>query len=272
MQQTIPPPVVLTIAGFDPSSGAGVTADLKVFAAHRLYGVSAVTALTVQSTQGVRRTAPVPPDVLEDTLTCLAEDVEIAGVKIGMLATAGNVSVVSLFLESSGIPRERVVLDPIIRSSSGKDLLDGEGLRLLREELLHRVGWVTPNREELAALVASPVSGSAEVPKGAARLQASYPGLNVVVTGGDANPPDDFLKTADGKEQWLSGERIETTATHGTGCTFSSALLAALMDGKREAAGVKAAKDYVTEAMRAAYRIGRGAGPLHHLYQLDTTS
>src|SRR5277367_6196039 len=103
-----PRPVVLTIAGFDPSSGAGVTADLKVFAAHRLYGVSAVTALTVQSTQGVRRTAPVPPDVLEDTLTCLAEDVEIAGVKIGMLATAGNVTAVSRFLESSGIPRERV--------------------------------------------------------------------------------------------------------------------------------------------------------------------
>ena len=270
IQQTIPPPVVLTIAGFDPSSGAGVTADLKVFAAHRLYGVSAVTALTVQSTQGVRRTAPVPPDLLEDTLTCLAEDVEIAGVKIGMLATAGNVAAVSRFLESSGIPRERVVLDPIVRSSSGKDLLDSEGLRLLREELLHRVGWVTPNREELAALVASPVSNSAEVPKAAAQLQASYPGLNVVVTGGDANPPDDFLKTADGKEHWLTGERIETIATHGTGCTFSSALLAALIGGKREAATVKAAKDYVTEAMRAAYRIGKGAGPLHHLYQLDT--
>ena len=110
-------PVVLTIAGFDPSSGAGVTADLKVFDAHRLYGVAAITALTVQSTRGVRRFHTVNPKFLAETLDCLAEDVEISGVKIGMLGTAEIVSEVARFLAGSGIPRQRIVLDPIVRSS-----------------------------------------------------------------------------------------------------------------------------------------------------------
>jgi hydroxymethylpyrimidine/phosphomethylpyrimidine kinase len=261
-------PVVLTIAGFDPSSGAGITADLKVFAAHRLYGVSAITALTVQSTQGVRRTEAIRPETLEETLSCLADDVEIEGVKIGMLATAGNVTVVSRFLKNMGIPRERVVLDPVIRSSSGGELLDGEGLYQLRCALLGQVGWVTPNLDELAVLTAQPVSGPGDIPKAAAVLQ-STDHLNIVVTGGHLNPPNDFLKTADGQEQWFPGEWIETRATHGTGCTFSSALLSALVEGETERAAVRAAKDYVEKAMRAAYRVGKGRGSLHHLYEFD---
>jgi hydroxymethylpyrimidine/phosphomethylpyrimidine kinase len=262
------PPVVLTIAGFDPSSGAGITADLKVFAAHRLYGVSAITALTVQSTQGVRRTEPVSPEILAETLACLAADVEISGVKIGMLATAGNVLAVSRFLTEAGIPSARVVLDPVIRSSSGRELLEAEGLKGLKSELLKRVGWVTPNREELATLVDRPVSGSKEVPAAAADLQSAYPGLNVVVTAGDADPPNDFLRTSEGSEHWLSGERIDTSATHGTGCTFSSALLAGLViERETPETAARKAKRYVAEAMRSAYKIGKGAGPLHHLYR-----
>src|SRR5271170_2900562 len=119
-----PRPAVLTIAGFDPSSGAGITADLKVFAAHRLYGLAAITALTIQSTQGVRRSHAVSPGFLAETLNCLAEDVEISGVKIGMLATADIVDAVAGFIAEVGIARERIVLDPIIRSSSGRTLLD----------------------------------------------------------------------------------------------------------------------------------------------------
>jgi hydroxymethylpyrimidine/phosphomethylpyrimidine kinase len=261
-------PVVLTIAGFDPSSGAGITADLKVFAAHRLYGVSAITALTVQSTQGVRKTEAIRSETLEETLACLAEDVEIEGVKVGMLATAGNVEVVSRFLKNSEIPQERIVLDPVIRSSSGRELLDSEGLDQLRRTLLGQVGWVTPNLDELAILIAQPLSAHSDVTEGAAVLQSIHP-LNVVVTGGHTDPPNDFLRTADGQEQWFPGEWIETTATHGTGCTFSSALLAALVEGKTERAAVRAAKDYVVGAMRAAYRVGKGRGPLHHLYEFD---
>lgn len=261
-------PVVLTIAGFDPSSGAGITADLKVFAAHRLYGVSAITALTVQSTQGVRAIEPIRPEILEATLSCLADDVPIKGVKIGMLATAGNVAAVVRFLKRSGIQRERIVLDPVIRSSSGRELLDSAGLGQLRGELLGMIGWVTPNVEELAALIAAPVSSSERVPQAAAELQAGCPGLNVVVTGGESDPPNDFLRTARGTEHWFAGDRIETSATHGTGCAFSSALLAALVQGKPDAEAVRTAKEYVWEAMRAAYRVGRGLGPLHHLFRL----
>lgn len=265
-------PVVLTIAGFDPSSGAGITADLKVFAAHHFYGVSAITALTVQSTLGVYRTEPVRPEILDETLACLAEDVRIEGVKIGMLATAGNVAAVRRFLAGSGLPRERVVLDPVLRSSSGRELLDWQGLDALRGELLAQVGWVTPNIGELALLISQPGLSVATVPEAAAELQAEHTGLNVTVTGGDSNPPNDFLRTVDGTEHWFPGEWIKTTATHGTGCTFSSALLAALVEGRTEVEAVRAAKTYVEKAMRAAYQVGKGKGPLHHLFEFENRS
>jgi len=262
-------PVVLTIAGFDPSSGAGVTADLKVFAAHRLYGLAAITALTVQSAQGVRRFHAVSPRFLAETLECLAEDVEISGVKIGMLGAAKVLDVVGQFLAGSGIPRDRIVLDPVIRSSSGRTLLDSEGLELLQSELLPLVGWVTPNLDELAELAASEVSGQESIPVAARDLAAGHPGLNVVVTGGHLDPPDDFLLAADGTERWFPGERIETSATHGTGCTFSSALLAELVAGSPPPDAVARAKQYVRSAMEAAYPVGKGRGPLNHLYRFE---
>jgi hydroxymethylpyrimidine/phosphomethylpyrimidine kinase len=262
-------PAVLTIAGFDPSSGAGVTADLKVFAAHRLYGLSAITALTVQSTQGVRRTQALNPEFLAETLACLSSDINITGVKIGMLATAQIVRVVSRFLADSPIPRHHIVLDPIIRSSSGRTLLDAGGLDRLRNELLPIVGWTTPNLDELAALARVDVSGRESISSAAQSLASGYPGLNVLVTGGHLDPPDDYLLTADGASQWFPGRKIETTATHGTGCTFSSALLCQLVAGSSPAEAVAGAKQYVRTAMEHAYPIGKGRGPLHHLYQLD---
>ncbi|HTD56977.1 MAG TPA: bifunctional hydroxymethylpyrimidine kinase/phosphomethylpyrimidine kinase [Silvibacterium sp.] len=274
-------PVVLTIAGFDPSAGAGVTADLKVFAAHRLYGVSAIAALTIQSTQGVRRVCPVDPEFLAETLDCLSDDLTITGIKIGMLATEAVVEVVARFLAFSAVPRERIVLDPVIRSTSGRELLDPAGLACLQNELLPLVGWITPNVDELASLTGTGISGRESVSSSARRLAASYPGLNVVVTGGHLDPPDDFLLAAAGTEpgaadgteygagHWFPGQRIETTATHGTGCTFSSALLCRLVMGASASDAVAAAKQYVRDAMENAYAIGKGRGPLHHLYALD---
>ena len=265
-------PAVLTIAGFDPSSGAGVTADLKVFAAHRLYGLAAITALTVQSTQGVRRTQAINPSILAETLACLSEDIEISGVKIGMLATAEIVSVAAKFIADSGIPRKGIVLDPIIRSTSGRTLLDAAGLDRLSSELLPVVGWVTPNLDELAELAGMDVSGRESIADAAGRLAAAYPGLNVVATGGHLEPPDDFLLTAEGAAHWLPGQRIETNATHGTGCTFSSALLAQLVAGSAPVEAVRAvgaAKEYVRQAMERAYPVGKGRGPVNHLYLLD---
>lgn len=269
ISQTEKPPVALTIAGFDPSSGAGITADLKVFAAHGVYGLAAITALTVQSTLEVRRVEPVSPEVLRETLDCLAEDMEIAGIKIGMLATAEDVGVVADFLARSGVPAERVVLDPVLKSSSGAELLSKEGIEQMRLSLLPRIGSVTPNTEELAILADMPVMDRKAVSQAAARLAARYSALNVVVTGGHLDPPDDYLRTATGAEHWFPGKRIQTTATHGTGCAFSSALLARLMSADTPAQAVSAAKAYVVEAMeKAAQPIGKGRGPLNLLYRV----
>jgi hydroxymethylpyrimidine/phosphomethylpyrimidine kinase len=263
-------PVVLTIAGFDPSAGAGIAADLKVFAAHGLYGVAAITALTVQSTQGVRRVAPVEPQILAETLDCLAADVEIAGVKIGMLGTAEIVAITAGFLARAKISRERVVLDPVIRSSSGRSLLDAAGLDRLQGELLPHVGWITPNLDELAELAGRQGTAVAResIPEITRQFASLHPGLSLVVTGGHLDPPDDFLRTAEGEEHWFSGEKIETAATHGTGCTFSSALLCELVKGATPREAVARAKGYVRSAMEAAYPVGKGRGPLNHLFRL----
>lgn len=260
-------PVVLTIAGFDPSSGAGVTADLKVFAAHRVYGVAAITALTVQSTQGVRLVEPVSPETLRQTLECLADDLILSGIKIGMLATEAVVVQVSEFLRISGIPPARIVLDPVLRSTSGHELLSNQGISRFRQNLLPQVGWLTPNIDELALLAETPVLNREAVPPAVARLAARYPVLNLAVTGGHLDPPDDYLRAASGEERWFPGHRIPTQSTHGTGCAFSSALLARLIAGDTPAEAVANAKTYVAEAIQAAHPIGKGRGPIHHIYR-----
>lgn len=262
------PSVALTIAGFDPSSGAGATADLKVFAAHGVYGLAALTALTVQSTQGVRRIQPVSARTLRETLDCLAADGPIAGVKIGMLGNGAVVGVVAAFLGRLGVARERVVLDPVLRSSSGRALITGEGITRMRRSLLPLVGWVTPNTDELAVLAGVPVAERGAVPAAAARLAGKFPGLSVVVTGGHLDRPDDYLLEAGKSGKWLRGRRIPGRSTHGTGCAFSSALLVRLLAGDSPTVAAAAAKSYVAEAMRAAQSIGKGRGPLHHLYKL----
>src|ERR1700722_16811528 len=148
-------PVALTIAGFDPGSGAGITADLKTFAAHGIYGVACITALTVQSTLGVRAVEPLSVSLVRQTLDCLAEDVSLSGVKIGMLGSSAVAGEVVSFLtaQSANLARERIVLDPVLRSTSGTPLIDVNGVRIIREKLLHRVGWITPNTQELAILI-----------------------------------------------------------------------------------------------------------------------
>lgn len=253
---------LLTIAGFDPSSGAGITADLAVFAANGWYGVSAITALTVQSTQGVNRIEPVSPETIRDTLAALEADLPIAGIKLGMLGTAANVDVIADFLE--GRPGTLAVLDPVFCSSSGHELLSLDGLHQLQERLLGKVGWITPNLQELAALTGKPAGSPEQIPAAARLLQKKTGGgINVVVTGGHLQRPDDFLLTAKGNELWLRGEKVDTNSTHGTGCAFSSALLCHLAAGDGPETAVRAAKAYVTEALRSAMPLGKGRGPLN---------
>jgi hydroxymethylpyrimidine/phosphomethylpyrimidine kinase len=269
----LPTSTVLTIAGFDPSSGAGVTADLAVFQAHGLNGTSAITALTVQSTAGVRSTHPVSPAVLRDTLECLEADLPPGGIKIGMLGSADAVSVVAdyLALARAARPGLVVVLDPVVRSSSGRELLDPDGLALLKGRLLSHVDWVTPNLQELAILSGRPVSGREDVALAARTLQALHSDIGVFATGGHLNPPDDYLlpPAPTGREGiWLGGSRIQTRATHGTGCALSSAFLCGLVPGLSASDAAAAAKRYVAGAMEHAVETGSGPCAMDHFWQL----
>jgi hydroxymethylpyrimidine/phosphomethylpyrimidine kinase len=247
------------------------TADLMVFAAHGLFGVSCITALTVQSTTGVAATYPVAAEVVRSTLDCLQADLPAAGIKIGMLSTASNVAAVVDFLtklrdlHDEG-QRTPVVLDPVLRSSSGRELLDPAGVTLLRERLLPLVDWVTPNLDELGILTGKSVVGRDDIAAAARALQSCGANLNVVVTGGHLNPPDDLLLGAGGELHWLAGEQIVTRSTHGTGCALSSALLSRIVLGDDALLASVAAKRYVAEAIRSATPLGHGHGPINHLW------
>jgi len=266
---------VLTIAGFDPSSGAGVTADLMAFAAHGLFGTSCITGLTVQSTTGVKAMHPVDPAILTETLDCLEGDIPAAGIKIGMLGSTAAVEAVTVFLaglrrRGSEIP---VVVDPVLRASSGRELLDPGAAHMLRTRLLPLVDWVTPNMEEMGWLTGMPVKSRAEMEAAAERLQAEVREqggrrINVLAKGGDLDVPDDFVLLADGERIWLKGHRVDTRSTHGTGCALSSALMCRLVLGSEPVDAARGAKKYVAEAMRRAHGIGQGRGPMNLLWPL----
>ena len=171
---------------------------------------------------------------------------------------------------NAGIDRQRWCWTGI-RSSSGRELLSPEGVARLLSELLAHVGWITPNLDELAVLTEEGPISLAGVPAAAARLQelarkAGNPKLSVVATGGHHDRPDDFLLTCGGKGTWFEGKRVETESTHGTGCAFSSALLCQLVQGASPQQAVAGAKEYVTAALKVAYPVGRGRGPMHHLF------
>jgi hydroxymethylpyrimidine/phosphomethylpyrimidine kinase len=227
---------VLTIAGFDPSSGAGVTADLMVFAAHDLFGTSCITALTVQSTLGVQSVYPVSSSVVRETLEFLDEDLRPSGIKIGMLADEANLVAVSEYCRrihaivshNSVAVTVPIVLDTVLRASSGKDLLDSSAVEALRDHLLPIASWITPNIDELGILAGVSVNRREDVPKACLALQAKVrrseglPPLGVLATGGHLEPPDDFLLTPEGDTFWLPGGRVATRSTHGTGCAARS--------------------------------------------------
>jgi hydroxymethylpyrimidine kinase/phosphomethylpyrimidine kinase len=257
-------PIVLTIAGFDPSCGAGVGADLKTFSAHNCYGVAAVSALTVQSTQGVQSVHPTPAATLRAQLDALAQDLEIAAVKIGMLATRTNAQVVAEFLDKGHF--QHVVLDPVIKpSAGGSDLLDAGGVKFLGDELMKRASVVTPNTAEAALLSGLEITDLAGM-EAAARKLVERGARAVVVKGGHMEKPVDLL--FDGTEpQILGADRVKTENTHGSGCTFASAIAAQLAGGRALPEAVMLAKAYVTKAIANSFTIGKGPGPLDHFYR-----
>jgi hydroxymethylpyrimidine/phosphomethylpyrimidine kinase len=258
------PSIVLTIAGFDPSSGAGITADLKTVAAHGCYGLACITALTVQSTQGVRRVQPLDPGLINETLETLFYDFHISAVHIGMLGTGKQVAAVADFLDRHALPN--IVLDPVLRSSSGTDLLDPEGIRLLIERLLPRATVTTPNIDEAGALVGLRPIDVQEM-RAAACMLHKLGARGVVITGGHLDAAIDLLSlaNAEGVEQEeFSAEKLASGSTHGTGCAFATAIACNLAQGKdlRDAVGL--AKQYVRAAIESAYPLGKGIGPINH--------
>jgi len=261
------PPVVLSIAGYDPSSGAGVTADIKTAAALGCYAVTCVTALTVQSTQGVFRLRALEPELVSETLRRLADDVDIAAVRIGMLGSGEVAAAVAGFLESRRMPK--VVLDPVIRSSWGTALLDDAGLEAVRA-MLPLCDVITPNVAEAAILGRTEAASEngdwrAELPR-IRRMAVAVRDMGakaVIITGGHLNPPNDYLSYG-GRQEVISGERIESRSTHGTGCAFATALACRLARGDELSQAARAAKAFVRKAILSAYPVGKGVGPVNH--------
>src|SRR5271157_5835785 len=257
-------PVVLSIAGFDPSSGAGIAADLKTFAAHGCYGVAAITALTIQNTQGVTALYPTEPTVLKDTIAALLADGRVKAIKVGMLANRANAEVVSEILECN--PPLPSVLDPVFHSSNGRDLADAACQEFVREQLIKRASVITPNLVEASALTGLRVE-NLETMKSAARKLVEMGAPAVVVTGGHLDKAIDVFFDGSALEVFM-GDRVKPDNTHGTGCTFSSAIAANLALGRQLRDAVVLAKAYVTEAIRKAYVVGPGRVPLNHLYRM----
>jgi hydroxymethylpyrimidine/phosphomethylpyrimidine kinase len=259
----ITPPILLSIAGFDPSCGAGTAADLKTFAAHGCYGVAAITSLTVQNTQGVEAVHNTPSAELRAQLDALAADCEIAAVKIGMLGNRGNAAVVAEFLDAHRF--NHIVHDPVMKSSTGAELLDNVGVKFVATELLKRASVVTPNISEAEALTGLTIKDVPEM-EAAARKILEMGARAVILKGGHMEKAIDVL--FDGTEVvQLSGDRVKTDNMHGTGCAFASALAAQLALGRGLFEAATLAKAYVTKAIEKGYAIGKGRVPLDHFYR-----
>jgi hydroxymethylpyrimidine/phosphomethylpyrimidine kinase len=260
-------PIAVTIAGSDSSGGAGIEADLKTFSALGVYGAAVIAALTAQNTQGVFAIHDVPADFIAAQINAVFTDLEVGAVKIGMLGTAAAVDVVAAALDRYR-PRN-VVLDPVMVASSGDQLLAANALGRLRE-LLARARVVTPNLLEAATLLgALPAHDEDEMRAQARKLLELGPGA-VLIKGGHGGGPEsvDLLVEGDACLR-LAAPRVATRNTHGTGCTFASAIAAGLAKGLSLEDAAKEAKSYVSAAIAAADRlgIGTGRGPVHHFHR-----
>jgi hydroxymethylpyrimidine/phosphomethylpyrimidine kinase len=257
---------LLTIAGSDSGGGAGLQADLKTFAAHGAYGMSAVTAVTAQNTVAVTAVHELPPEVVAAQIDAVFGDLGVDGVKIGMLASAPIVRAVAGALER-WIRRPRVdgrtlpvVLDPVMVAKSGDPLLADDAVEALAAELLPMATVLTPNLPETARLTGLPVSTREE--RLAAARELATRGPTVLLKGGHGEGGGELLGS-------FRNPRIATRATHGTGCTLSSALAARLAAGEAPVRAVAGAIEYLRGAMAAAVPLGAGHGPVDHLYALN---
>ena len=270
--------IALTIAGSDSGAGAGIQADLKTFAAHGVYGVSAITAVTAQNTTGVMRAEPMQADLVTAQLEAVMSDFGAHAAKTGMLANAAIVEAVAAAAQDLELPF--LVVDPVIVSSSGDLLLDDEGVLALKKELLRRAHAVTPNIPEAELLSGVSIRSEQDRREAARRLFALGP-VHVVITGGHTpqawNQPSagmsdlivDLVYDGDVFTEYTS-ERIAARHTHGTGCAFSAGIAAHLALGRSLHEAVPLVQAYVAGAIRHAPGLGAGSGPINHFWRLDS--
>ncbi len=254
--------VALTIAGFDPSGGAGVVADIKIFTAFGCFATAAVTSLTYQNTTGVFGAAHQTAAAVRAQVLPVVEDFQVAGVKTGMLPTREVIEEVARLFRETSLPSP--VVDPVVRSTSGYDLIDDEALAALVSELLPLARVLTPNIPEAERITGMRVTNEQEMRR-AARMMREMGARAVLLKGGHLFSADalDLLDDEDGVLLFRN-PRLETTSTHGTGCTLSAAIAACLARGMHLREAVGTAKRFVTDAIRPAPQLGHGHGPINH--------
>ena len=260
----------LTIAGSDSGGGAGIQADLKTFAAHGVYGTSAITAVTAQNTLGVTSWLAMPADLVTAQIETIAGDIGADAVKVGMLATAAVVEAVAAAIEALELPQ--VVVDPVMFAKGGDRLLEADAVEAMRAELLPRAHMVTPNIPEAEVLAGMSIGSLADMRHAGRRILDLGPRV-VLVKGGHLKGDEPGGEAVDifcaaGGDQELRAPRLATRNTHGTGCTLSSAIAANLALGRTDLESVERAKEYLTGAIRNAPGIGRGHGPLNHFWRV----
>ncbi len=257
---------VLTIAGSDSSGGAGIQADLKTMTALGVYGMSAITALTAQNTLGVRGVMEVTPEFLDLQLESIFEDIFPDAVKIGMVSSSGLIDIIAdklLHYEARNL-----VVDPVMVATSGSILLQEEAISTLKKKLLPLATLLTPNIPEAEILSGRKIQGKEEMEEAAKIIAENY-GCSVLCKGGhQINDANDLLY-AEEKTRWFYGERIHNASTHGTGCTLSSAIASELAKGKPLEEAIEEAKNFISGALGAMLDLGKGSGPLDHMWNLQ---
>lgn len=253
---------VLSIAGSDPSGGAGIQADLKTFCAYKVYGMAAITSLTAQNTVGVQDVFHVPAAFLVKQLKAIYEDIRIDAVKIGMMGTLENVIAVSRFIEETKVPN--LVLDPVLISGSGRPLLEEDAIQILKDTLINLCTLVTPNLAEASILTGMKVSDVNSMKEAASSIISKTGVKNVLIKGGhlDSEAVDIFFDGV--KFETYEAPKVQKS-THGTGCTLSSAIAAGLAQGLDIKMAVSKAKEYVLNGIKSGLDdIGKGSHPLNH--------
>ena len=261
--ETSTPPVALSIAGFDPSGGAGIIADLKTFTAFGCFATAAVTSLTFQNTTGVFGAATQTAETVRRQVTAVVEDFRVAGMKTGMLPTGEIIREVARLVRETGLGHTGPVVDPVVRSTSGYDLIDDDALEALKRELLPLARITTPNLPEAERLTGMKIENEEDMRRAAA-LVRGMGARAVLVKGGHLTGDAVDLLDDGGEVRLLRAPRVQSSSTHGTGCTLAAAVAACLARGLALADAVEAAKRFVTAAIRRAPALGRGHGPVRH--------